>query len=74
MFELVLNYLPQGCADHAAVAVARCDDLGLIRTVAAHVLKDAEREAAMWQRVDPTLAAMRRADIGRLTAILGQCK
>jgi hypothetical protein len=72
MLEVVLNYRSPGFADGTAIAVARSEDSELIQAVAAKVLQDAEREAVMWQRVDPALGAMQRAQVGRLTAILGQ--
>jgi len=72
MLELVLTYMPQGCADRAGIAVARTEDPALIRAVAERVVRESEAEAAMWQRIDPNLARLRRADVDRLRAIVGE--
>lgn len=69
MFEVVLVYKPCSYRDRDGVPVARTDDPEAVEAAKRAIIREALKEAAMWQQIDHGCYQMALGELERLKRI-----
>ena len=70
LLEAILLYRPGGLASEGEFRVAASADPQALHALAESVLREARLSVEAWEGTDPTIAAARKSDLRRLTAII----
>jgi hypothetical protein len=70
--EAQLIYRPSGMnsKDPVPIPVGQTDDPAILRSLRNRLLADADHEVEVWENIDAGVAAMHRAEAGRLAGLL----